>query len=315
MDPNDIALLRKTFENALVENDPIARLIDLGWPELFAADPRIATTELFEAQGRLLTATRALDHVVAAAMGHPIDDRTAIVHPSLEAWDVAPGCTETGAVAGLLLAGGSAAGRVVVPFEIGNVELTGLETRDVGGFDPTLHLIAVHGHVEVQSRSTAIEWVAVAAVARRALAHEICAIAESMLDRAIAHVSDRHQFGRPIASFQSVRHQLTEVRVGLASARAALDASWTAADPMLADAAKALAGHAGLTAARHCMQVTGAIGFTEEYELAAAIRRLYVLDGLYGSARQLTARIGGQLLAEGAVPRLHPLESEAVGAS
>jgi alkylation response protein AidB-like acyl-CoA dehydrogenase len=135
----------------------------------------------------------------------------------------------------------------------------------------------------------------------------LCGLAQAMLDRVAAHVTDRHQFGRPIAAFQTVRHRLTEVVVALASARAALDAAWTTGEPLLADAAKALAGRAGLLAARHCLQVTGAIGFTEEYGLAAQTRRVHALDALYGRADALQARIGGTLLADRSVPRLHPL--------
>ncbi|MCA1843814.1 MAG: acyl-CoA/acyl-ACP dehydrogenase, partial [Actinobacteria bacterium] len=129
----------------------------------------------------------------------------------------------------------------------------------------------------------------------------------AMLDTAAAHVTERHQFGRPIAAFQTVRHRLTEVSVALAAARAALDASWATADALLTDAAKALAGRAALLAARHCLQVTGAIGFTEEYGLAARIRRASMLDALYGTADQLRTRIGAGLLADGAVPRCYPL--------
>jgi alkylation response protein AidB-like acyl-CoA dehydrogenase len=128
-----------------------------------------------------------------------------------------------------------------------------------------------------------------------------------VLDAAVAHVTDRHQFGKPIAAFQTVRHRLTEVFVALTSARAALEAAWVTGDPLLDDAAKALAGRAGALAARHCLQVTGAIGFTEEYPLAARIRRLSVLDALYGTADELEASIGRQLLAEGRLPRPHSL--------
>src|SRR5207244_9219423 len=137
-------------------------------------------------------------------------------------------------------------------------------------------------------------------------AHELCGLAQATLDRTVGYVTDRHQFGRPIAAFQTVRHRLTEVFVALASARSLLDASWATGEPLLGDAAKALAGRAGLLAARHCLQVTGAIGFTEEYQLAGRIRRVHLLDALYGGADALQAGIGARLLADRSLPRLHP---------
>ena len=71
--------------------------------------------------------------------------------------------------------------------------------------------------------------------------------------------------------------------------------------------AKAAAGQAALTAARHCQQVLGGIGFTAEHPLHRHVRRAVVLDGLLGSARQLTPEAGSLLRAEGSAPRLDQL--------
>ena len=68
--------------------------------------------------------------------------------------------------------------------------------------------------------------------------------------------------------------------------------------------AKAAAGHAALTAARHCQQVLGGIGFTAEHGLHRHVRRALVLDGLLGSARELTREAGLLLRREGCAPRL-----------
>jgi alkylation response protein AidB-like acyl-CoA dehydrogenase len=53
--------------------------------------------------------------------------------------------------------------------------------------------------------------------------------------------------------------------------------------------------------------VTGAIGFTEGYDLAGRIRRVHLLDGFYGTAEHLQDRIGRRLVADRSVPRFHPL--------
>ena len=321
MDPAEIALVRKTIEGALeapAGSDIVAVLDGLGWAELHAAEPAVAVGELFEAQGRLGAVTNALDLVVASALAVPLPPGTAVVHPGLGAWDRPPGRADFD---GLVLAGAGRASRLLVPVEADDgtlkavaIEAGGADLRPVAGLDPGLGLVSVSGRAAggAAPRDTpGGGWLPVAAAARRALAHELCGLGQAMLDEAVAHVTERHQFGRPIAAFQTVRHRLTDVFVALASARAALDASWECSDPLLGDAAKALAGRAALLAARHCLQVSGAIGFTEEYGLAARIRRALLLDGLYGSADQLRSRIGAGRAAGQAVPRLHPLAGRA----
>ncbi|WP_033318761.1 hypothetical protein [Streptomyces yerevanensis] len=66
-------------------------------------------------------------------------------------------------------------------------------------------------------------------------------------------------------------------------------------------------GQAALTATRHCQQVLGGIGFTAEHPLHRHrhrhLRRAVVLDGLLGSARELTRQAGALLRAEDAAPR------------
>ena len=68
--------------------------------------------------------------------------------------------------------------------------------------------------------------------------------------------------------------------------------------------AKAAAGQAALTAAKHCQQVLGGIGFTAEHELHRHVKRALVLDGLLGSARELTREAGASLRAKGSAPRV-----------
>ena len=63
-------------------------------------------------------------------------------------------------------------------------------------------------------------------------------------------------------------------------------------------------GNAALTAARYCQQVLGGIGFTAEHGLHRHVRRALVLDGLLGSARELTREAGALLRREGRAPRL-----------
>ncbi len=71
--------------------------------------------------------------------------------------------------------------------------------------------------------------------------------------------------------------------------------------------AKAAAGQAALTTAKHCQQVLGGIGFTAEHMLHRHVKRALVLDSLLGSARELTLEAGKVLRAKGSAPRLAQL--------
>jgi len=139
------------------------------------------------------------------------------------------------------------------------------------------------------------------AAGRRAVGWWLAGTGRAMLALARGHAVDRVQFGRPLASFQAVRHRLAETLVALEGAEAALA---VAEDELGSLLAKAAAGQAALTAARHCQQVLGGIGFTAEHPLQRHVRRVVVLDGLLGSARELTRQAGALLRAEGSAPRL-----------
>ncbi len=136
---------------------------------------------------------------------------------------------------------------------------------------------------------------------RRALGWWLVGTGRAMLTLAREHVLDRHQFGRPLASFQALRHRLAETYVALEGAEAVLAAAGDDTGSLLA---KAAAGRAALTAARHCQQALGGIGFTAEHALHRHVRRALVLDGLLGSTRELTREAGGLLLSEPRAPRL-----------
>ncbi|WP_370485762.1 acyl-CoA dehydrogenase family protein [Mycobacterium sp. pUA109] len=161
---------------------------------------------------------------------------------------------------------------------------------------------AVDGEVPVH-RVTAGEPVPLAA-GRRALGWWLVGTSRAMLSLARQHAVDRVQFGKPIAGFQAVRHRLAETLVAIEGAAATLHAAADEPDELASLLAKAAAGQAALTAARHCQQVLGGIGFTDEHELHRHVKRALLLDGLLGSARELTREAGAQLRARGSAPRL-----------
>jgi Acyl-CoA dehydrogenase, C-terminal domain len=144
------------------------------------------------------------------------------------------------------------------------------------------------------------------AAGRHALGWWLVGAGRAMLTLARQHALDRMQFGRPVASFQAVRHRLAETLVAVEGAEATLMAA-AEPDDLGFLLAKAAAGQAALTAARHCQQVLGGIGFTAEHELHRHVKRSLVLDGMLGSARELTREAGATLRAKRFAPRLAQL--------
>ncbi|HEY9304487.1 MAG TPA: acyl-CoA dehydrogenase family protein [Mycobacterium sp.] len=143
----------------------------------------------------------------------------------------------------------------------------------------------------------------------RALGWWLVGTSRAMLSLARQHAVDRVQFGRHISSFQAIRHRLAETLVAIEGAEATLQAATECDDPqgLASLLAKAAAGQAALTSARHCQQVLGGIGFTAEHPLHHHIKRSLILDGLLGSSRELTRAAGKAVVAAGSAPRLAQL--------
>jgi hypothetical protein len=145
------------------------------------------------------------------------------------------------------------------------------------------------------------------AAGRHALGWWLVGAGRAMLSLARQHALDRSQFGRPVASFQAIRHRLAETLVAIEGAEATLVAAAAEPDDLSFLLAKAAAGQAALTATRHCQQVLGGSGFTAEHALHRHVKRALVLDAMLGSSRELTREAGAVLRAKGFAPRLAQL--------
>ncbi|UXA09556.1 acyl-CoA dehydrogenase [Mycobacterium sp. SMC-2] len=142
---------------------------------------------------------------------------------------------------------------------------------------------------------------------RRALGWWLVGASRAMLTLGRQHALDRVQFGRHISSFQAIRHRLAETLVAIEGAEATLHVAAQSDDGLASLLAKAAAGQAALTTARHCQQVLGGIGFTAEHPLHHHVKRSLLLDGLLGNARELTREAGKSLVDKGFAPRLAEL--------
>jgi hypothetical protein len=208
---------------------------------------------------------------------------------------------ETGAHAPVLndvvlrAAGRDGGGTVPLPFAGGSWvrwERTDQSSSTLGGELP-IHRVPQGDSVPV-------------AAGRQALSWWLVGTSRTMLSLARQHALDRVQFGRPVATFQAIRHRLAETLVAIEGAEATLVAA-AETDDLACLLGKAAAGQAALTAARHCQQVLGGLGFTAEHQLHRHVKRALVLDGMLGSARELTREAGATLRAQRYAPRLAEL--------
>jgi alkylation response protein AidB-like acyl-CoA dehydrogenase len=137
---------------------------------------------------------------------------------------------------------------------------------------------------------------------------------ERILEQSVQYALDRVQFGRPIAKFQAVQHNLATLAGEVAAASAAADlAAEACGGPMPAVAevaiAKVRAGEAAGTGAAIAHQVHGAMGFTYEHTLHHATRRLWSWREEFGNEAVWATRLGRMVAAEGA-DRLWPFVTE-----
>jgi Acyl-CoA dehydrogenase, C-terminal domain len=323
MDQAERDLVRASMAQLLAGTKPAelpAALVSSGWLEVLDDDPVFAASVLAEEQGRSLAVSPSLDLVMLHGAGLPVDADAAVVLPLVSRHPSPPGRSSPASVEvdGLVLAGHERAGRFLVATDNGVVAVgrDALDLQPIGGTDPDLGLQRVRtGRARpaaAETRPTPADVVGAVAAGRRFLAAELVGLTERMLADTVAYVLDRRQFGRQIGSFQTVKHRLADVRVATSAARAGVGTAYEDLEPCSAMAAKILAGRAHRLASTHCHQVHGGIAFTVEHGFHRFIRRGQVLDGILGSADDLTVALGRRLLADRRVPRTPPLREEVV---
>lgn len=133
-------------------------------------------------------------------------------------------------------------------------------------------------------------------LAATVLAAETAGLARWALQTAIEYAKVREQFGKPIGSFQAVKHLCAEMllRAEQASVAAADAASAAAAEHQLPIAA-AVAAATGIEAAKanikDCIQVLGGIGITWEHDAHLYLRRAYTIEHFLGGRRYWLRRV------------------------
>jgi alkylation response protein AidB-like acyl-CoA dehydrogenase len=135
-----------------------------------------------------------------------------------------------------------------------------------------------------------------------ALAAEQVGGAQHCLDSSVDYAKNRIQFGRPIGSFQAIKHKCADMLLEVESAKsAAYYAGWAAAEdsdelPVVASLAKSYCSEAYFHAAAENIQIHGGIGFTWEHDAHLYFKRAKSSELLFGDPayhRELLAqRIG-----------------------
>lgn len=141
-------------------------------------------------------------------------------------------------------------------------------------------------------------------------AAQLLGLAMRMVDLAVDYSFERKQFGKPVGSFQAVKHLMASVAVQIEFAkpplyRAAYAIAHGQADQdVLVSHARLACGEAALLAAKNAIQVHGAMGYTWEMDLQIFMKRAWALEKAWGGRGADKARIRealfGGLVAAGA---------------
>ncbi|MDA4105078.1 acyl-CoA dehydrogenase family protein [Mycolicibacterium monacense] len=134
---------------------------------------------------------------------------------------------------------------------------------------------------------------------------EVVGVLGAVVDMTVQWAFDRHSFGRPLASYQALKHRFADLRIGLEACRATTRAAVVSVATRAADAdfnvsaAKSHVGEHASPMIQDCVQLHGGIGVTWEHDLHLYLRRATQYRSLYGTPEDHNLRV--YALAEEAV--------------
>ncbi len=245
--------------------------VGLGW-----ADAVLVFEELGRAAvpGPLVATFLAAGSVDGAATGDVVvglverEDGPVIVE-SLEALDVLVVLDDTGV-------------RSVDPTELDAVSVG----EPLDPLTPVHRVASLPPGTPVGDAATAASWRVRGAALTAALQ---LGLAEAALDSSVAYAKEREQFGKPIGSFQAIKHLCADMLTLVEVARAAVYAAGVVIDDpgiddpaRLASVAKITADHAATRCGKHCIQVHGGMGYTWEVDAHLYLKRAWLLEQAFG---------------------------------
>jgi alkylation response protein AidB-like acyl-CoA dehydrogenase len=127
------------------------------------------------------------------------------------------------------------------------------------------------------------------------VAAEQVAAAARCLDLTVAYAKERVQFGRPIGSFQALKHRMADMFVLVQSARAVVDAGIAAPSPTAAALARVSASEAFSAVAAEAVQMHGGIAITWEHDVQLYFKRAHGSAQLLGPPREHLRRLESEV--------------------
>ena len=122
-----------------------------------------------------------------------------------------------------------------------------------------------------------------------ALSAEMLGVMEKAQEITLDYLRVRKQFGKPIGSFQALQHQAANIYIRTEATRSLLfqvaaNSDPYRIDPALAVATKAKSSEDAMFVTEACIQLHGAIGFTDEHDIGLYLKRAMLLSSLFGNA-------------------------------
>jgi alkylation response protein AidB-like acyl-CoA dehydrogenase len=126
-------------------------------------------------------------------------------------------------------------------------------------------------------------------LALMALSAELLGVMEKAQEITLDYLRVRKQFGRLIGSFQALQHQAANIYIRIEATRSlvfqvAANSDAYCIDPAMTTAVKAKASEEALVVTEACIQLHGAIGFTDEHDIGLYLKRAMLLSSLFGNA-------------------------------
>jgi alkylation response protein AidB-like acyl-CoA dehydrogenase len=121
---------------------------------------------------------------------------------------------------------------------------------------------------------------------------EVVGILQTVFDLTVAWALDRHSFGRPLASYQALKHRFADMKMWLEACRATTAAAVTAISERSGDAslsaaiAKSYVGEMACEIIQSCVQMHGGIGVTWEHDLHVYLRRATLYRSMFGTPEE-----------------------------
>jgi alkylation response protein AidB-like acyl-CoA dehydrogenase len=137
-----------------------------------------------------------------------------------------------------------------------------------------------------------------------AIAADAVGGAQRLLDMSVEYAKTRVQFGRPIGSFQAIKHRCADLFVAVQAATAAVEAAFDHLDqpqpiPVSAVVAAVCAHEANWQAVRTAMQIHGGLALTWEHEVQLYLKRATASQHLLGNPDRELVRLTDLVLADG----------------